>query len=134
MPNCTSGLIIEDIQSMFIFVLGKRNFMIIDTYCIHSSVCRVCLFFCVHTVQGGKGGLRYICYYRFHSLSASTRRCLFFFQDLKRKLKVLLVEKEYCVRLLHIWARPTHPPPYSCNWELGQFHQQLWTISLDFPT
>ena len=38
---------------MFIFVLEKKNVMIIDTYCIHSSVCRVCLFFCVHTVQGG---------------------------------------------------------------------------------
>ena len=38
---------------MFIFVLERKNVMIIDTYCIHSSVCRVCLFFCVHTVQGG---------------------------------------------------------------------------------
>ena len=113
-------------ESMFIFVLEKKNVMIIDTYCIHSSVCRVCLFSVCTLCR--EGGLRYICYYRFHSLSASTRRCLFFFQDLKRKLKVLLVEKEYCVRLLHLWTSPTHPPLYSCNWESGQFHQLLGNL------
>ena len=87
-----------------------------------STLFKVCLFFVCTLCR--EGGLRYICYYRFHSLSASTRRCLFFFQDLKRKLKVLWWKKRI-VRDFSIYGRALHtihPPPYSCSWELGQFH------------
>ena len=98
-----------------------------------SSLFKVCLFFVCTLCR--EGGLRYICYYRFHSLSASTRRCLFFFQDLKRKLKVLLVEKENCEGLLLIWASLTHPPPPHAIGNWANFtNYVLWAISLDYST
>ena len=98
--------------------------MIIDTYCIHSSVCRVCLFFCVHTVQGGWAQVYLL-------LSVPFTLCLdskmpLFLPGSKKKTKSSFGGKRVLCATSPLMDKPHTPSPLLMQLGIGPISPTTW--------